>query len=192
MCPVKRDTNPRTNRAVPRNTGEGCALLAALGEAPPPPECGFAGSGFLPIPRPYQLVPLGHQFLGGAADAGVRATALDRGGGRARGGCAHGVRSGGGVRERGVECDCARDKKRPKIPKLRNKRRAGPSYMSAQLNWDRFGSLVRTVLCPNYILHGPHFSVSVLCPNYIQQYFCHFCWSCHINRRFCSDQTGRK
>lgn len=40
-CPVKRDTNPRTNSAVPRNTGEGDAFLAALGEeaaAPPPPE----------------------------------------------------------------------------------------------------------------------------------------------------------
>jgi len=35
---VNRDTNPRTNSAVPRNTGEGGAFRAVLGEeAPPPP-----------------------------------------------------------------------------------------------------------------------------------------------------------
>uniref|UniRef100_A0A0A9DIA4 Uncharacterized protein n=1 Tax=Arundo donax TaxID=35708 RepID=A0A0A9DIA4_ARUDO len=39
-CPVKRDTNPRTNRAIPRNNGEGGALLAALGDAAPPPPQG--------------------------------------------------------------------------------------------------------------------------------------------------------
>jgi hypothetical protein len=62
-CPVNKDTNPRTKRAVPRNTREGGALRAALGEAapaPPPPlakECGFpAASGFLPMPCFYQFV----------------------------------------------------------------------------------------------------------------------------------------
>jgi hypothetical protein len=78
MCPVKSDTKPRTNRAVPRNNGEGGALLAAFGEAEPTPECGFAGSGFLPMPHPYLAVHHGKRTrvcrncsLGGAENAGV-------------------------------------------------------------------------------------------------------------------------
>jgi len=40
---VNRDTNPRTNSAVPRKTGEGGAFRAVLGEeAPPPPPAAAA------------------------------------------------------------------------------------------------------------------------------------------------------
>ena len=55
---------------MPRNTGEGWALLAAFGEAEPAPECGLGGSGFLPMPHAYQVVTHGrYQYAETAASA---------------------------------------------------------------------------------------------------------------------------